>query len=69
MRPISVAIALALLTVSLQAQVHLIIKGDGTKVISNFGAASSAHGNDWNWWARQRDRRSGFDAYLTRSFI
>jgi len=52
--------------VSLQAQVHLIIKSDGTKIISNFGAASSAHKNDWNWWAKQRDRRSSFDTYIDR---
>ena len=52
--------------VSLQAQVHLIIKSDGTKVISNFGSEASRHGSDWNWWAKQRDRRSSFDAYIDR---
>ncbi len=66
MRPAPVALALALLAASLQAQVHLIIKRDGTKVISNFGAASSAHGNDWNWWAKQRNRRSIYDAFIER---
>jgi soluble lytic murein transglycosylase-like protein len=66
MRSLPIALALAFLCASLQAQVHLIIKGDGTKVISNFGPASSAHGNDWNWWAKQRDRRSGYDAYIDR---
>src|SRR5882757_11454332 len=54
------------LAVSMQAQVHLIIKSDGTKVISNFGSPASKHGSDWNWWARQRDRRSSFDAYIDR---
>ena len=52
--------------VSVQAQVHLIIRSDGTKVISNFGSPASKHGSDWNWWAKQRDRRSGFDAYIDR---
>ena len=58
------AAAIILLTfaaVSMHAQVHLIIKNDGTKVISNFGSPASKHGSDWNWWAKQRDRRSSFD--------
>jgi soluble lytic murein transglycosylase-like protein len=66
MRPASFALVLVLLGLSLQAQVHLIIKQDGTKVISNFGAAASKHGNDWSWWARQRDRRSSYDALIER---
>jgi soluble lytic murein transglycosylase-like protein len=66
MRPLPIALALALLGASLQAQVHLIVKNDGSKLISNFGASSSAHGNDWNWWAKQRDRRSGYDAFIDR---
>jgi soluble lytic murein transglycosylase-like protein len=66
MRSTSIALALVLLSASLQAQVHLIVKGDGTKVISNFGSAASAHGNDWNWWAKQRNRRSSYDAYIER---
>lgn len=66
MRRLSPALALVFLSASLQAQVRLIIKSDGTKVISNFGAASSAHKSDWNWWAKQRDRRSNYDAYIDR---
>src|ERR1039457_6862689 len=66
MRTASVALALVLLGSSLQAQVHLIIKRDGTKVISNFGASSSGKGSDWNWWAKQRDRRSSSDSYIDR---
>src|ERR1700759_5475557 len=49
-----------------QAQVRLVIRSDGTKVISNFGSAASKHGSDWNWWAKQRDRRSSFDSYIDR---
>jgi soluble lytic murein transglycosylase-like protein len=66
MRRLSTALALALLSASLQAQVHLIVKRDGTKVISNYGAVSSSHGSDWNWWAKQRNRRSNYDAYIDR---
>jgi soluble lytic murein transglycosylase-like protein len=67
MRPVSIAIVIALLCASLQAQVQLVIKGDGTKLISNFGwGATSKHRNDWNWWAKQHDRRTGFDAYIDR---
>src|SRR5258707_14269424 len=61
-----VIVLVTFVAVSMQAQVHLIIKSDGTKVISNFGSAASKHGNDWSWWARQRDRRSSFDAYIDR---
>lgn len=64
MRRLSIALAFALFGASVQAQVHLIIKRDGTKVISNFGSAASSHGSDWSWWAKQRNRRSSFDAYI-----
>jgi Soluble lytic murein transglycosylase and related regulatory proteins (some contain LysM/invasin domains) len=70
MRTASTALVLVLLGLSLQTQaqmqVHLIVKGDGTKVISNFGATSSGRGNDWNWLAKQRDRRSSYDSYIDR---
>ncbi len=66
MRIPSVALALVLLGASLQAQVHVIVKRDGTKVISNFGATSAGKGSDWNWWAKQRDRRSSYDSYIDR---
>jgi membrane-bound lytic murein transglycosylase B len=67
MRPLSIAIVIALLGASLQAQVQLVIKGDGTKVISNFGwGATSKHRNDWSWWAKQHDRRTGYDSYIER---
>ena len=66
MRTASLTIALLLLGSSLQAQVHLIIKRDGTKVISNFGTMPGGRGSDWNWWAKQRDRRSSYDSYIDR---
>jgi soluble lytic murein transglycosylase-like protein len=66
MRPASVALVLVLLGASVQAQVSLVIKRDGTKVISNFGSPASRHGNDWSWWAKQRDRHSSYDAFIER---
>ena len=66
MRSAFVVLALVFLGASMQAQVHLIIKRDGTKVISNFGAGSAGRGSDWSWWAKQRDRRSSFDSYIDR---
>jgi len=66
MRTASLSIVLLFLCAGLQAQVRLTIKRDGTKVISNFGANASPKSNDWNWWAKQRDRRSSYDAFIDR---
>jgi soluble lytic murein transglycosylase-like protein len=66
MRTASAAIVLVFLGASIQAQVHLIVKRDGTKVISNFGSTSAGRGSDWKWWAKQRDRRSSYDSYIDR---
>jgi soluble lytic murein transglycosylase-like protein len=49
----------------LGAQVSLTIRADGKKVISNFGAQSSRK-SDWGWLARQRNRRSQYDALIDR---
>jgi soluble lytic murein transglycosylase-like protein len=49
----------------LGAQVSVIVRADGTKVISNFGAQSSRK-TDWSWLARQRNRRSQYDAVIER---
>jgi len=57
-------ILLALCAVA-DAQVSLIVRADGTKVISNFGAQSSRK-TDWNWLARQRNRASQYDAIIER---
>jgi soluble lytic murein transglycosylase len=66
MRTASLSIVLLFLCAGLQAEVRLTIKRDGTKVISNFGANASPKSNDWNWWAKQRDRRSSYDAFIDR---
>ena len=43
---------------------HLVVRGDGTKVISNIGAAK--HLSDYTWLSRQRDRRSPYDKIIER---
>jgi len=48
------------------AQVHLVVRPDGKKVISNFGGSSSAHAGDLRWLARQRNRRSPYDPFIER---
>jgi soluble lytic murein transglycosylase-like protein len=65
MRTTSLALALALLATSASAQVQLVIRGDGTKVISNVGA-SRGRGTNLSTWAKQRNRRSAYDAAIER---
>ncbi|MBV9492885.1 MAG: lytic transglycosylase domain-containing protein [Acidobacteria bacterium] len=61
MRRFSAVLAAALLALPAAAQVHLTIKADGSKVISNFGASGSSRGTDYGWLAKQHDRRSQWD--------
>lgn len=64
MRSACLVLALAI-AAPLGAQVSLTIRADGKKVISNFGAQSSRK-SDWSWLARQRNRRSQYDALIDR---
>src|SRR5258708_3548658 len=66
MRSVVAALAL-LLAGSASAQVHLVIRADGTKVISNFGASGNARHSDYKWLARQHDRRSRYDKLIDSS--
>jgi soluble lytic murein transglycosylase-like protein len=50
---------------SAQAQVSLVVRADGTKVISNFGGPISKK-TDWSWLAKQRNRRSPYDPIIER---
>jgi soluble lytic murein transglycosylase-like protein len=59
-------VAAALLASSVEGQVHLVVKGDGRKVISNIPAPGSRRGTDYNWLARQRNRASKYDAIIDR---
>lgn len=45
-------------------QVRIVTRSNGTKVISNFGG--SAKMNNLAWLAKQRDRRSRYDAIIER---
>ena len=51
--------------VTAQAQVHLVVKKDGSKVIYNVpSAATSKQMSDWSWLARQRNRSSKYDTLI-----
>lgn len=52
------------IAVPAMADVRVMTKPDGTKVISNFG--SSAKYSNLHWLARMRDRRSPYDAIIER---
>jgi soluble lytic murein transglycosylase-like protein len=66
MRPLGFALIATLIAGSAAAQVHLSIRRDGSKVITNVGPAASGRGNDMNWLAKQRNRRSAYDAAIDR---
>jgi hypothetical protein len=50
-----------------EAQVRLTIGRDGSKVIENLGSYGGGKGGDYTWLARQRNRRTIYDAMITRN--
>jgi soluble lytic murein transglycosylase len=64
MRVTGVFMALLLAASSVDAQVHLIIKADGSKVIVNEPTGRKVKGSDFQWLARQHERPSKYDAYI-----
>ncbi len=64
MRKAVVAVACLFLAGSVSADVRLMVARDGKKVIYNVG--SYGHGSDFNWLAKQRNRRSRFDPMIER---
>jgi soluble lytic murein transglycosylase-like protein len=66
MRVALVMVGLAMLATQAAAQVKLVVKRDGTKIISNFGVAGGGKGTNWNWLAQQHDRRSKYDDIIER---
>lgn len=66
MRLFLVVAASALVAASAAAQVRLVVKSDGRKVISNIPAPGSRRGTDYNWLARQRNRASQYDSIIER---
>ena len=71
MRRSVVFIAVAVIGASsAMAQVQVVIGADGKKTISNFGGGlSAAHAGDLRWLARQRNRRSPYDAIIDRHAV
>jgi soluble lytic murein transglycosylase-like protein len=66
--PLVFAVVATLAASSAPAQVQLIVGPDGHKLISNFGVAS-AHSGDLRWLAKQRNRRSPYDAIIDRHAV
>jgi soluble lytic murein transglycosylase-like protein len=63
---VRLAVILVFLCATLaRGQVSLTIRADGKKVISNVGAQGSKK-SDWSWLAKQRNRRSQYDAVIDR---
>jgi soluble lytic murein transglycosylase-like protein len=46
------------------AQVQLMVRSDGKKVIYNVGASGGGKVSDLKWLAKQRDRRSSYDRLI-----
>ncbi len=66
MRPLAVLVTIFVALPSF-AQVRLVIKKDGSKLIYNVGSNGSGRGSDYNWLAKQRDRRSSYDPIIERA--
>jgi soluble lytic murein transglycosylase-like protein len=66
LRPLTFVLVAMLAASSAFAQVRLVVGTDGRKLISNFGASASAHAGDLKWLAKQRNRRSAYDAMIDR---
>ncbi len=68
MRSLAALAAVTLfVSVPAAAQVHLVVRADGRKVISNFGAGGGAHRADYKWLAARHDRRSRYDKFIETS--
>jgi soluble lytic murein transglycosylase-like protein len=65
MRSAALSIAILFAVTAADAQVRLSVSKDGRKVISNFGS-SSAQRSNYTWLAKQRNRRTKYDAMIDR---
>jgi soluble lytic murein transglycosylase-like protein len=65
MRRWAVVVVLGLVAGAARADVHLVVKSDGRKLIYNVGGGGGK-ASDYKWLSRQRDRRSGFDPIIER---
>ncbi len=69
MRIVTFPLVLALTVASASAQVHIVVRHDGRKVISNMGGSGSGKSSDWKWLARQRNRKSAYDEAIDRHAV
>jgi soluble lytic murein transglycosylase-like protein len=69
MKPLLTALALVLVATGASAEVRLVVRADGTRVIVNDGQARSPQGvksSTLEWLAKQRDRKSEYDPIIER---
>jgi soluble lytic murein transglycosylase-like protein len=66
MRLPSLGMVFLLVATAASADVRMAVKRDGTKVIFNVGGGPAAKNTDWNWLARQHDRRTRYDDIIER---
>lgn len=66
MRVAGLGVVFVLLSVSLQADVRLAVKRDGSKVIYNVGGGPGGKGTNWDWLAKRHDRRTKYDPIIER---
>lgn len=68
MRGVALTITFGLLLVAnaASADVRLLIKKDGTKLIYNDGSGAGGRGSDYSWLAKQHDRRSAYDPIIEK---
>jgi soluble lytic murein transglycosylase-like protein len=67
MRAAILTLATLLVASAMNAQVTLTIDKNGNKVITNIGAnGSSGRGSDFTWLAKQRNRKTRFDAIIDK---
>jgi soluble lytic murein transglycosylase-like protein len=67
MRAATIAALLLVTAGTASAEVHLVVRGDGTKIISNIGPGGSGKHRDSKWLAAQHDRRSRYDDMIEES--
>lgn len=68
MRAVALTFTFGLLLVAnaATADVRLMIKKDGTKLIYNDARGGGGRASDYNWLAKQHDRRSSYDAIIEK---
>src|SRR5512142_1161354 len=60
------ALGFALFAFGAEAQVHLVVRADGTKAIYNVGVNRHSSQNNLAWLAQQRNRSSSYDPIIQR---